>query len=63
MLAFKFSAKKRVGTGKYESREKKEFLTIWNLKMKPVYFSCSYNGFCKTKETGKELWLEEYAWQ
>jgi len=64
MLAFKFSAKKRVGIGRYESREKKEFFKIWNLKMKPVDFSCSYNGFCKIKETGKDLWLEEYdTWQ
>ena len=63
MLAFKFSEKKRVGTGKYESRKKKEFLKVWNLKMKPVDFSCGYDGFCKIKETGKDLWLEEYAWQ
>ena len=31
--------------------------------MKPVDFSCSYNGFCKIKETGKDLRLEEYARQ
>ena len=63
MLAFKFSAQKRGGTGKYESREEKEFLRIMNLKMKPVGFSCSFHGFGRIKETGKDLWLEEYAWQ
>ena len=52
-----------VGTRKNKSREKKDFWNIWHLKMKPVNFSCSYNGFCKTKQTGKDLWLEEYAWQ
>ena len=63
MLAFTFTAKKRVGSGEDESREKKELLKSWNLRMKPVDFNCSYNGFCKAKGTGKDLWLEEYAWQ
>ena len=59
MLAFKLSAKKRVGTGKYESREKKEVMKIGNVKMKTVEVSGSENGFGRIKENGKDQGSEE----
>lgn len=55
LFAFKFSAK-------YEYGEKKEFFKIWNLKMKPVDFSCNYQGFCKVQKSSKDLWLEDFFW-
>ena len=63
MRAFKYSAKKRVGTARYEAREKKLFLRIWNIKMKQVGVSCVYDGFNKIKETSKDMWCLDYVWQ
>ena len=36
ILAFKFLSKKRIGVGKYEKRELREFFKIWNSKNSDV---------------------------
>ena len=36
ILAFKFLSKKRIGVGKYEKRELREFFKIWNPKKSPT---------------------------
>ena len=38
ILAFKFLSKKRIGVGKYEKRELREFYKIWNAKKDSTYF-------------------------
>ena len=44
ILAFKFLSKKRVGVGKYEKRELREFYKIWNPKKDPIDIVCKYDG-------------------
>ncbi len=41
ILAFKFLSKKRVGVGKYEKRELREFYKIWNPKKDPIDIVCN----------------------
>ena len=44
ILAFKFLSKKRIGVGKYEKRELREFYKIWNAKKDPIDIVCKYDG-------------------
>jgi len=44
IVAFKFSSKKRIGTGKYEHRELREFYKIWNESYQITDFVCTYEG-------------------
>ena len=61
LLAFKFLSKKRIGLGKYESRELREFFKIWDSSMKITDCICTYEGRFFTKINGKrkEVFLSE----
>ena len=61
LLAFKFLSKKRLGIGKYESRELREFYKIWDKSLKITDCVCTYEGkfYAKIDGTRKELFLEE----
>jgi len=61
LLAFKFLSKKRIGLGKYESRELREFYKIWDKSLEITDCVCTYEGkfFAKIDGTRKELFLKE----
>ena len=61
IIAFKFSSKKRIGTGKYEHRELREYFKIWNEKYPVTDFICTYDGDTYAMSEGKrsQLKLEE----
>ena len=61
LLAFKFLSKKRIGLGKYESRELREFFKIWDDSMKITDCICNYDGkfFAKINGKRKEVFLSE----
>ncbi len=61
LLAFKFLSKKRLGVGKYESRELREFYKIWDESLEITDCVCTYEGkfFAKIDGTRKELFLKE----
>ena len=61
LLAFKFLSKKRIGLGKYESRELREFYKIWDESLEITDCVCTYEGifFAKINGTRKELSLKE----
>lgn len=44
ILAFKFLSKKRIGLGKYENRELREFFKIWDEKNNITDCVCTYKG-------------------
>ena len=62
VLAFKFLSKKRVGVGKYEKRELREFYKIWNPKKDPIDIVCKYDGTTYALIHGekKKLELKDY---
>ena len=62
ILAFKFLSKKRVGVGKYEKRELREFFKIWNPKKNPIDVVCKYDGDTYTIKEGKKkkMKLKDY---
>lgn len=53
IVAFKFSSKKRIGTGKYEHRELREFFKIWDEKYPVTDFICTYDGDTYAMSEGK----------
>ena len=61
ILAFKFLSKKRIGIGKYESRELREFFKIWDNELDITNCVCSYDGKIFVKKNGvkEELHLKE----
>ena len=61
LLAFKFLSKKRIGLGKYESRELREFYKIWDESLEITDCVCTYEGkfFAKIKGKRKEIFLKE----
>ncbi len=61
LLAFKFLSKKRLGIGKYESRELREYFKIWDESLKITDCVCTYDGkfFAKIDGSRKELFLQE----
>jgi len=61
ILAFKFLSKKRLGVGKYENRELREFFKIWDDSLEITDCVCTYEGkfFAKTDGTRKEVLLKE----
>jgi hypothetical protein len=61
LLAFKFLSKKRLGIGKYENRELREFFKIWDTSLKVTDCVCTYDGkiFAKINGVKKELFLKE----
>lgn len=60
VVAFKFSSKKRIGTGKYEHRELREFFKIWDERYPVTDFICTYEGDTYAMSDGKrtDLHLE-----
>ena len=61
LLAFKFLSKKRLGVGKYENRELREFFKIWDTSLGITDCVCTYDGkiFAKSNGEKKELFLKE----
>ncbi len=61
LLAFKFLSKKRIGLGKYEKRELREFFKIWDESLEITDCVCTYEGKFFTKKDGirKEVFLKE----
>ncbi len=53
ILAFKFGNK---GTGK--QRVEKQYLKVWNMRMRSVEVTCGYDGYLKARK--KDLWLEDF---
>jgi Holliday junction resolvase len=62
VLAFKFLSKKRIGVGKYENRQLREFYKVWDESEKPIDCVCTYNGDTYAIKDGKrqKLVLREY---
>ena len=61
LLAFKFLSKKRIGLGKYENRELREFYKIWDDSLEITDCVCTYEGrfFAKINGLREELFLKE----
>ena len=61
LLAFKFLSKKRIGLGKYEGRELREFYKIWDESHEITDCVCTYDGefFAKVNGKRQELSLKE----
>ncbi len=53
VLAFKFLSKKRVGVGKYENRQLREFYKVWDDSKKVIDCVCTYNGDTYAIKDGK----------
>jgi len=62
ILAFKFLSKKRIGVGKYEKRELREFYKVWDQKKPPIDMVCKYDGTTYALKAGKQkkLVLKDY---
>jgi len=62
ILAFKFLSKKRIGVGKYENRQLREFYKVWDKSKKIVDGVCTYDGKTYALVDGKrkKLFLKEY---
>lgn len=62
VLAFKFLSKKRIGVGKYESRQLREFYKVWGESEKPIDIVCTYNGDTYAMLNGKrqKMLLNEF---
>ncbi len=63
VLAFKFLSKKRVGVGKYENRQLREFYKVWDKSKKIVDCVCTYDGKTYALVGGKrqKLFLKDYV--
>ncbi len=62
VLAFKFLSKKRIGVGKYENRQLREFYKVWDESKKIIDCVCTYNGETYAIKEGKrqKLILKDY---
>ena len=62
VLAFKFLSKKRVGLGRYEGRELREFYKVWDVSRDITSCTCSYDGrtFAGTGSSREEIVLKDY---
>ena len=62
ILAFKFLSKKRIGTGKYEKRELREFYKVWDEKKNPTDIVCKYDGttYALIQGEKKKMDLKDY---
>ena len=62
ILAFKFLSKKRIGVGKYEKRELREFYKVWDPKRDPTDMVCRYDGSTYALREGKKkkLTMKDY---
>ncbi len=61
LLAFKFLSKKRLGVGRYESRELREYFKIWDDSLDVTDCVCTYEGrfYAKIDGTRRDLFLKE----
>ncbi|RNJ78018.1 MAG: resolvase [Nitrosopumilus sp. H13] len=61
LLAFKFLSKKRIGTGKYESRQLREYYKIWDRGRKITDCVCTYDGrlYARAGRTRTPILLKE----
>lgn len=57
VLAFKFLSKKRIGLGKYNGRQLREFYKEWDTSMRPIEFVCLYNGTTYGRDAKKRVKL------
>ncbi len=57
ILAFKFLSKKRVGVGKYESRELREFFKVWDETKNAIDCVCTYEGKTHAVQNRKRVKL------
>jgi len=62
ILAFKFLSKKRIGTGKYEHRQLREFYKVWDESNQITDCVCTYEGKTYALVNGErqKLELENY---
>lgn len=62
VLAFKFLSKKRIGVGKYENRQLREFYKVWDESKKAIDCVCTYNGdtYAIRDSERQKLTLKEY---
>lgn len=62
VLAFKFLSKKRIGVGKYENRQLREFYKVWDESKKIIDCVCTYDGKTYAITDGKrqKLVLKDY---
>ena len=62
MENIKFLSKKRIGVGKYEKRELREFYKVWDEKKNPVDIVCRYDGTTYSLIDGekKKMNLKDY---
>ncbi len=62
VLAFKILTKKRIGVGKYENRQLREFYKVWDESKKIIDCVCTYNGETYAIKEGKrqKLILKDY---
>lgn len=62
IIAFKFLSKKRIGTGKYEHRQLREFYKIWDESNEITDFVCTYDGktYALVNSKRQKLVLENY---
>ncbi len=63
ILAFKFLSKKRIGVGKYEKRELREFYKVWDKKKMVIDCVCTYDGKTYALKNGKQekLVLKDFS--
>ena len=62
VLAFKFLSKKRIGVGKYENRQLREFYKVWDESKRIIDCVCTYDGKTYAIRDGKrqKLVLKDY---
>ena len=62
VLAFKFLSKKRIGVGKYENRQLREFYKVWDESEKIIDCVCTYDGttYAIMDGTRQKLVLKDY---
>lgn len=58
IIAFKFLSKKRIGTGRYERRQLREYYKTWNESNEITDFVCTYEGETYALVGGKRQKLE-----
>ncbi|HJT10090.1 MAG TPA: resolvase [Candidatus Nitrosotalea sp.] len=57
IIAFKFLSKKRIGKGKYEPRELREYYKIWDESYPVTNFVCTYDGVTYATQDGTRIQL------
>lgn len=58
ILAFKFLSKKRVGLGRYEGRQLREYFKVWDDSYEPADCVCTYDGRLYARVGGERVELQ-----